>query len=121
MQHLPQEEGPSLADVARRAATVAAGRPPPVAGLRRGGRAPAVVAPPDALAQRVLPRAVLNEAVRYLVQGDAIAIEVLAAHLASWGYQRVALVEDRGEFSVRGGVVDVFPALEPLPLRLEME
>src|SRR6185295_12916885 len=40
---------------------------------------------------------------------------------SSWGYQRVPLVEDRGEFSVRGGVIDVFPTLEPKPLRLELE
>ncbi len=85
------------------------------------GEAPIVVAAPEALAQRVLPRDVLTAAIRYLVQGDEIAPDVLAAHLAAWGYQRVSLVEDRGEFSVRGGLVDVYPALEPLPLRLEME
>src|SRR5690349_4591070 len=39
MQHLPEAEGPSLADVVRRANSVAAGRPLRVEGLRGGGRA----------------------------------------------------------------------------------
>ena len=85
------------------------------------GRDPIVVTTAEAVALRLLPRPVLAEAVRYLVEGDEVATDVLAAHLASWGYQRVPLVEDRGEFSIRGGLVDVFPALEPAPLRLEMD
>jgi transcription-repair coupling factor (superfamily II helicase) len=85
------------------------------------GQAPVVVASPESLAQRVLPRAVLGAALRYLVEGDELESETLAAHLSAWGYQRVSLVEDRGEFSVRGGLLDVYPALEPMPLRLEME
>ena len=85
------------------------------------GRDPIVVTTAEAVALRLLPRPVLAEAVRYLVEGDEVATDALAAHLASWGYQRVPLVEDRGEFSIRGGLVDVFPALEPAPLRLEMD
>src|SRR6185295_3464677 len=85
------------------------------------GRAPIVVTTPEAIAQRLLPKEMLAGAVRYLVRGDDVAVDELAAHLSSWGYQRVPLVEDRGEFSVRGGVIDVFPTLEPKPLRLELE
>ena len=85
------------------------------------GRDPIIVTTPDAVMQRVLPRAVLSEALRYLVAGDELAVDGLAAHLASWGYQRVPVVEDRGEFSVRGGLVDVFPVLETQPLRIELD
>ena len=41
--------------------------------------------------------------------------------LAAAGFQRVPQVEDRGEFAVRGGIVDVFPAGVTLPLRLQFE
>ncbi|MFA5809032.1 MAG: hypothetical protein WC935_01665, partial [Thermoleophilia bacterium] len=39
--------------------------------------------------------------------------------LASLGYERVQQVEDRGEFAVRGGIIDVFPSTDQAPLRLE--
>jgi transcription-repair coupling factor (superfamily II helicase) len=38
----------------------------------------------------------------------------------SGGYKRVSLVEEKGEFSIRGNIVDIFPPTEKNPLRLEM-
>ncbi len=43
----------------------------------------------------------------------------LAGHLAMFGYHRTDRVEARGEFAVRGGIVDVFPAQEDNPIRLD--
>src|SRR4051812_5094397 len=85
------------------------------------GRDPIVVTTPDAVLQRVLPPSILKSAVRYLVEGDRLDVDELAEHLTSWGYQRVPLVEDRGEFSVRGGLIDVFPLLEAEPVRVELD
>ncbi len=85
------------------------------------GRDPIIVTTPDALMQRVLAPAVVKAATRYVVEGDQLDLDVLAAHLTAWGYQRVPIVEDRGEFSIRGGVVDVFPLLENEPLRVELD
>ncbi|MGW1676402.1 transcription-repair coupling factor [Saccharopolyspora sp. NPDC002376] len=45
--------------------------------------------------------------------------EDLVAHLAALAYDRVDMVEKRGEFAVRGGIVDVFPPTEEHPLRVE--
>ncbi|NEA42546.1 hypothetical protein, partial [Streptomyces sp. SID11385] len=39
--------------------------------------------------------------------------------LAAAAYSRVELVEKRGEFAVRGGILDVFPPTEEHPLRVE--
>ena len=85
------------------------------------GRDPIVVTTPEALMQRVMPRTAFGAALRYLVEGDEVDAGELAAHLTSWGYQRLPVVEDRGEFSVRGALIDVFPALESAPLRLELD
>ncbi|MCU0301296.1 MAG: DEAD/DEAH box helicase, partial [Candidatus Nanopelagicales bacterium] len=52
-------------------------------------------------------------------QGDTIAPEVLAAALVAIGYSPTDLVEQRGQFAVRGGIVDVFPPTEEHPLRVE--
>ena len=54
-----------------------------------------------------------------LVKGDEIELETLVAQLAGAAYSRVDLVEKRGEFAVRGGIVDVFPPTEEHPVRVE--
>jgi len=51
--------------------------------------------------------------------GDDIALDDLVAGLAAAAYTRVDLVERRGEFAVRGGIVDVFPPTEEHPLRVD--
>jgi transcription-repair coupling factor (superfamily II helicase) len=91
------------------------------AGLCRlaAGRASIVVAPVEAALQRLRrPEAYLQMAVT-VRQGEEIPMEDLAAHLASIGYQRREPVEMEGEFSIRGGIFDVFPAEAQRPVRLE--
>jgi transcription-repair coupling factor (superfamily II helicase) len=51
--------------------------------------------------------------------GDEIAMEDLAAHLESVGYERREPVEMEGEYSIRGGIFDVFPAEARRPVRME--
>jgi transcription-repair coupling factor (superfamily II helicase) len=51
--------------------------------------------------------------------GAHLGFDVLVRKLAALGYARVDQVEDAGEFSVRGGIVDVFPATEKYPVRIE--
>jgi transcription-repair coupling factor (superfamily II helicase) len=52
-------------------------------------------------------------------RGDEIEISALAKNLFNIGYNKVDLVERRGEFAVRGGLVDVFPSSEEHPIRVE--
>ena len=52
--------------------------------------------------------------------GDEPGIDALAEHLALAGYERVERVEERGQFAVRGGLVDVFPTTGREPLRIEL-
>lgn len=54
-----------------------------------------------------------------LQQGDDVPLEDVVARLAAAAYSRTDLVERRGEFAVRGGILDVFPPTEEHPLRLE--
>ena len=51
--------------------------------------------------------------------GDEMPLDDLVRELAAAAYVRSELVERRGEFAVRGGIVDVFPPTEEHPLRLE--
>ena len=54
-----------------------------------------------------------------LVVGEEADLEDVVRRLAGAAYTRVDLVEKRGEFAVRGGIVDVFPPTEEHPLRVE--
>ncbi len=54
-----------------------------------------------------------------LSRGDEIEISSLTRRLAASGYHRTDRVEGRGEFAVRGGIVDVFPAQMTEPVRLD--
>ena len=52
-------------------------------------------------------------------QGSELPLEQAVARLVEHAYQRVELVMDRGEFAVRGGILDVFPPTAPHPVRVE--
>lgn len=52
--------------------------------------------------------------------GDQVDLDDLAARLAGAAYTRVDMVERRGEFAVRGGILDVFAPIDDHPLRLEL-
>ncbi|WP_206051741.1 transcription-repair coupling factor [Nocardioides ferulae] len=54
-----------------------------------------------------------------LEPGDTAPLDEVVQRLADAAYSRVDLVEKRGEFAVRGGIVDVFPPTEEHPLRVE--
>ena len=54
-----------------------------------------------------------------LTPGQEVELEDVVRRLAGAAYSRVDLVEKRGEFAVRGGIVDVFPPTEEHPVRVE--
>ncbi len=105
---LPFEHvSPNIATMARRAE---------VRHRLRGAESLVAVASVRAITQRSSPVPV--EPIR-LEPGDTMDPVVLAKELAEHGYHRSDRVEGRGEFSVRGGIVDVFAAQAEMPVRLE--
>ncbi|HZB96484.1 MAG TPA: transcription-repair coupling factor, partial [Herpetosiphonaceae bacterium] len=89
-----------------------------------GGRgsseaAPVVVAPVKALMQPTLTPAELSEVTRVLTVGESVAVRPLLDHISRLGYRSVAAVEATGEWSSRGGIVDIWPPTDDRPLRIE--
>jgi transcription-repair coupling factor (superfamily II helicase) len=72
-----------------------------------------------ALTQRTLTPFRVRQLVAKLAPGEHIAIQRLADMLQANGYVRTDTVHDRGEFAIRGGIVDLFPGGEEQPLRLD--
>jgi transcription-repair coupling factor (superfamily II helicase) len=81
---------------------------------------PVVVAPWTALAQRVPARSAVRARSLHVAAGAEVERDALAAALALAGYLRQPLVEERGEFAVRGGIVDFFPPQRARPVRIEL-
>ncbi len=52
--------------------------------------------------------------------GETVELQHLVEQLVGYCYTRVDLVEKRGEFAVRGGILDVFPPTEEHPVRVEL-
>jgi transcription-repair coupling factor (superfamily II helicase) len=85
----------------------------------QNGLSRVTVMPVAAALQRVLPRLTLNESSCYLVTGEDFDRDELLIKLVSMGYANVPLVEDRGTFAVRGGILDIFPPNLSAPVRIE--
>ena len=80
---------------------------------------PVVITSIDALSLSILPKAAMIGALDYLETGEETDRERLLRRLETGGYLRTSLVEERGDYAVRGGVIDLFPPLQARPVRLE--
>ena len=84
------------------------------------GQARVVVASASALLPRMSPPGVLTALALDLKPGDDIDTQRLAETLVDAGFTRQDPVDEHGEFCIRGGVVDIFPAGDDLPARIEL-
>ncbi len=80
---------------------------------------PVVVASAVALAEAVPDKNLRPEGF-VLHRGEEVDLELASEMLVEAGYERVEQVEDRGQFAVRGGILDVYPATEERAARLEL-
>ncbi len=88
--------------------------------LASGREAPLfVLTTVNALVQRVPPRRLFADRVLTLVPGGRFALDRLRGFLADNGYLRTDTVREPGEFAVRGGIVDLYPAGALQPCRLD--
>ncbi len=80
----------------------------------------AVICSAAAAAQLTIPPEELKRRTVTLSDEDEIALEELTARLIAAGYARADMIEGAGQFSVRGGIVDVFPPSSSAPYRIEL-
>ena len=87
--------------------------------IGRGAGPHVIVATRASLDQAAPGRGTLKSALIELRCGATAQMEPLLEQLTAGGYERVAQVTTRGQFAVRGGIVDLYSWQAPLPLRLE--
>ena len=83
------------------------------------GQPPLIVASLRALMQRTLPYRQFRRAARHLEPGHREPLTSLIRHCSNIGYEAVSVVETPGQYSHRGGILDIFPPHTPTPYRLE--
>ena len=78
-----------------------------------------IVTTPRAMAPYVMPRVLLRQTGLELAPGMTLDRQECLERLLRCGYHQVDLVEEWGDFGVRGGIIDLFPPHLPRPIRLE--
>ncbi|MFN5077686.1 MAG: CarD family transcriptional regulator, partial [Planctomyces sp.] len=119
VQRFPAWEG--VPDEDEAADTVGAIRMALVRRLNSDGMAPmAVVTSLPALLQPVPSRESIRRSTRTLKAGEELSLDEFSGWLTRHGFERVTAVELPGEFSIHGGILDLFPATEADPVRIEL-
>ena len=77
------------------------------------------VASVQAAAQRTMPPALLASSIVTLKAGEEAPLDELTHRLTDAGYERCSQVEGMGQFSVRGGILEIFPPQAEHPYRVE--
>ena len=111
----------SLPEIIDASDSVYAARISAVRRLSQADRMPtAIVTCLPALLQPVPTRASIKAATRTISVGDDLPLPELTDWLILRGFERVTAVELPGEFSIHGGILDIFPATEPDAVRIEL-
>lgn len=79
-----------------------------------------VVTTLDGLMDHLLPLEYLSSHVLCVESGQQLDLEGLKEDLVASGYERVIQVDGMGQFSIRGGIVDIYPLTEEFPVRIEL-
>ncbi len=87
--------------------------------LLGGGGPSLLLCPLQACLQRVLPPQALGKKFYTLRVGEELPLPSFAKRLEELSFERRSLVSDKGEYAVRGGIVDLFPVSSPDPVRIE--
>ena len=73
----------------------------------------------QALLQKMMPPASLNKLILTLEKGQSFSFTTLPETLSLLGYKRETIAADKGEFAIRGGILDIFPISSYHPFRLD--
>ncbi|EQK40848.1 transcription-repair coupling factor [[Clostridium] bifermentans ATCC 638] len=79
-----------------------------------------IVTSAEAILRKYIPKDILKENIFTYKIGDVVDLDELSKKLVSLGYERVSKIEGFGQFSVRGGIIDIFSLEYDTPIRIEL-
>ena len=74
----------------------------------------------DGISDMLLPVDRFKRAVINLKKGDILDVEDMAKKLTAMGFERFGMVEAKGQFAIRGGIIDIFSYTDEAPVRIEL-
>ncbi len=89
-----------------------------LAGAKKGGEI--IVTTPDALQELVVHKEQLKKNTLFLKTGEQLDIDFMLDLLLEYGFSRTDFVYEPGEFSIRGGIIDIFSFGNEYPYRVEL-
>ncbi|MEE0746781.1 MAG: transcription-repair coupling factor [Anaerovoracaceae bacterium] len=84
------------------------------------GRECVVIAPVTGAIKKLPPREIFAENTIEIGLGSEVDTEQIKEKLTAMGYERASVIENRGEFSIRGGIIDIFTPDSDDPYRVEL-
>ena len=78
-----------------------------------------VIAMAKSLEEKVPSPSALESQKISLIKGQSIGLEKLVTELDNISYERSSIVTERGQYALRGGIIDTFPLQSPDPVRIE--
>ncbi|MGI6226282.1 MAG: transcription-repair coupling factor [Peptococcales bacterium] len=90
-----------------------------LATLTQGEKPTIVIAPIESLAKGLIPPQLFRQTLRDFEVGNQVDLHELLEYLVQYGYERVEQVEGPGQFSLRGGILDIYAVLYEQPFRME--
>lgn len=74
----------------------------------------------EALLSKTVSPELFASMVRELSVGECVSLEELAEYFIKAGYERIDMVEGKGQFSIRGGIIDFYSPIHQNPVRIEL-
>ena len=78
-----------------------------------------IITYPDAVSEKIISKKIIENKTQKISKGDCLSIEFINEVLFEYEFERVDYVTKPGEFSVRGGIIDVFSFSNQHPYRIE--
>ena len=79
-----------------------------------------VVASIESILNRVMKKEIFEKYKKKIIFGEEVIIDEIIESLVYQGYERVDMIEGKGQFSIRGGIIDFFPTTSQNPYRIEL-
>ena len=87
--------------------------------LEKGKDGVTIITTFDAFMDKMVSKENLQKQIMTLKAGDVVDLEQLICQISGLGYDREAQINGPGQFAVRGGILDIYPLTEELPIRME--
>ena len=79
-----------------------------------------IVTYPEALSEKVITKSAMSKNTFSLKKGDTIDYDFLSEFLQGYDFEKTDMVDEPGQFAIRGGIIDIFSFAHELPLRIEL-